>query len=125
MGGSVAEAGGGVLETYVTGARSASPPPWLTFGGSGQNWDTADRSATGTLSNFTWGTGGAVAPAFGHADHPGTIGTGVLIRASTTGPPGTLSRLRGGPVSVCWSSQWVAPSQTADRWLQLRALPTS
>lgn len=40
------------------------------------------------------------APAFEHANHPGTIGTGVLIRASTTGPPGMLSRLRGGPVFV-------------------------
>lgn len=42
----------------VTGARSASPPPWLTFGGAGQNWDAADRAATVTLSNFTWWQGG-------------------------------------------------------------------
>lgn len=35
---------------------------------------------------------------------PATIGTGVLIRASATGPPGMLSRLRGGPVFRCWSS---------------------
>ncbi len=35
--GSVAETGGGLLETHVTGDHSAHPPPWLTFGGSGQN----------------------------------------------------------------------------------------
>lgn len=31
--GSVAEGGTGLLETHVTGARSAPPPLWLTFGG--------------------------------------------------------------------------------------------
>ncbi len=31
--GSVAEARTGLLEAHVTGARSAHPPPWLTFGG--------------------------------------------------------------------------------------------
>lgn len=36
-GGSVAETGTGLLETHVTGARSAVPPSWLTFAGSGQN----------------------------------------------------------------------------------------
>lgn len=35
--GSVAELRTGLLEAYVTGGRSASPPPWLTFGGAGQN----------------------------------------------------------------------------------------
>jgi hypothetical protein len=30
-------AGTGLLETYVTGARSAHSPPWLTFGGRAQN----------------------------------------------------------------------------------------
>ena len=29
--------GAGLRETHVTGVRSAYPPPWLTFGGSGQN----------------------------------------------------------------------------------------
>ncbi len=33
----VAEVGGWLLETHVTGTQSASPPPWLTFGGSGQD----------------------------------------------------------------------------------------
>lgn len=55
---SVAEAGGGLLETHVTGARSADPPPWLTFGGAGQNWDASDRAATVTLSNFALRQGG-------------------------------------------------------------------
>lgn len=51
------------------------------------------------------GAGVTTAPTFGHANYPGTIGIGVLIRASATGPPGMLSRLRGGPVFVCrvWS----------------------
>lgn len=48
-----------------------------------------------------WGAGVAAEPAFGHAHHPGTIGTGVLNRDSSTGPPGMLSRLRGGPVFCC------------------------
>lgn len=54
-GGSVAEAGGGLLETHVTGARSTHPPPWLTFGGAGQNWDADNRTSTVTLSNWTAG----------------------------------------------------------------------
>lgn len=86
---SVAEAGTGLLETHVTGARSAHAPSWLTFGGSGQN-----------LSHSTTRSRVAAAPASEHANCPGTIGTGVLIRDSVTGPPGMLSRLRGGPVFV-------------------------
>lgn len=84
----LAETGGWLLETHVTGARPAHPPSWLTFGGSGQNPSPTRQPGAGVVAP----------PESEHANHPGTIGTGVLIRASATGPPGMLSRLRGGPV---------------------------
>ncbi|MER6460218.1 hypothetical protein ACWC4D_14410 [Streptomyces sp. NPDC001288] len=56
--------------------------------------------------------GVAAAPTFEHANRPGTVGIGVLIRASATGSPGMLSRLRGGP--VFWLSA-----------LAVRAAPTN
>ena len=87
-GSSVAGAGTGLLETHVTDDRSAHPSPWLTFGGSGQDPSPTRQS----------GAKVAAVPASEHANCPGTIGTGVLIRASATGPPGMLSRLTGGPV---------------------------
>lgn len=65
---SVAETGRWLLEAHVTGARSTHPPPWLTFGGSGQ-----DPSPTRQRRN-----GVDVAPVFEHANYPGTIGTGFL-----------------------------------------------
>lgn len=55
---SVADAGTGLLETYVTGARSARAPPWLTFGGTGQNRATNDLPPTSLLSNSTTAEGG-------------------------------------------------------------------
>ncbi len=47
----VADAGTGLLETHVTGARSAGPPPWLTFGGAGQNCAANEGASTALLSN--------------------------------------------------------------------------
>lgn len=55
---SVAEAGTGLLETHVTGARSEVAPSWLTFGGSGQNWAEVGRTATLVLSNSATGSRG-------------------------------------------------------------------
>lgn len=48
--GSVAELRTGLPEAYVTGARSASPPPWLTFGGAGQN----RASICPTVDSLQW-----------------------------------------------------------------------
>lgn len=51
--GSVAEVGRGLLETHVTGAQSAPPPSWLTFGGSGPSWASIGRTATVIPSDST------------------------------------------------------------------------
>lgn len=123
--GSVADAGTGLLETYVTGACSAHSPSWLTFGGAGQNWASNDRLQPPPSLTQQQLTGVVAAPESEHADRPGTIGTGVLIRASTTGPPGMLSRLRGGPVFCCWRPRALLTRGGPGFRDQVRALTTS
>lgn len=76
-GSSVAGAGTGLLETHVTGDRSAHPPPWLAFGGSGQNPSSIRQHEAGFVA----------APESEHANSPGTIGAGVLIRDSAPDHP--------------------------------------
>lgn len=56
--GNVADAGTGLLETYVTGACSADSPSWLTFGGPGQNCAPNDRRSFALLPKATPADGG-------------------------------------------------------------------
>lgn len=97
----MAEVSGGLLEAHVTGTRSASPPPWLTFGGSGQGSFQLDQT----------GNGAAVTPADSYTGcrvteqpsdtglssySPSIAGTGkILVPASLLAPRTSVAQGRG------------------------------
>ncbi len=121
--GNVADAGTGLLETHVTGACSADSPPWLTFGGPGQNCAPNDRRSSAFLPNATPADRGCSRTRIRARRLPRYHRHRGPDQDFHDGPPGMLSRLR-----VVRSLVVGRPREQARRngpWDQLRALPTS